>query len=354
MKNNAAQAPSLFQAYNHYFPIGAAITCRMIDDPAYAQLIRRHFNSITAENDMKPERVLSRQATLASGDPIHAAFDFTLTDKILSFARDAGIGVRFHTLLWHNQTPRWFFTENWSDAQDAPLASPQTLLARLDAYIRAAMEHVNGQFPGVVYTWDVVNEAIEPDHGAPDLFRTKSLWYQILGEEFVFAAFRAARKYQVPGQRLCYNDFCTFVPEKKEAIKALLKRLLRENLVDDLGMQAHLQLDGFNIAMVEAAVKDYASLGVGLQATEMDIHCPGSDDASQQALAKAYGEYFGMLVRLRKDGCQMDGATFWGVTDADSWLHFFRRGASFPLLFTGEKETKPAFYAVLNAAETNI
>ena len=350
--NNALTAPSLRGAFGSVFKIGAAITPRMIFDSDYRALICRHFSSVTAENDMKPERLLDREATLKKGDFLRPVLNFALADKMLAFARENQIAVRFHTLVWHNQTPRWFFAENWDAAPDAPLATPDTLLARLEAYIQIVMEHVNSAFPGTVYAWDVVNEAIEPDQGAPGCYRTKSLWYQVLGESFVPAAFQAARKHQAPGQKLFYNDFSTFVPEKKEALTALLRKLRDENLVDGMGMQAHLQWDNLDAAACERAARAFSDLGLTLHITEMDIHCPFRDEAHQARLAQCYRDYFDMLLRLKRDGYDVESVSFWGVTDADTWLTYFRKEGSWPLLFTGNKDVKPAFDAVLEAAKS--
>ena len=352
--NNALTAPSLCGAFRNRFKIGAAITGRMTDDPDYRALIRRHFSSITAENGMKPERLLDREATLQKGDPIRPAFHFSPADQMLSFARENEIAVRFHTLAWHNQTPRWFFAKNWDNAPDAPLAAPEVMLARLEAYIQGVMEHVNSQYPGTVYAWDVVNEAIEPDQGGPGCYRTKSLWYQTLGENFVPAAFRAARKHQAPGQKLFYNDYSTFVPAKKEALTALLQKLRADNLVDGMGMQAHLQWDKMDIAACEQAARVFGDLGLTLHITEMDIHCPFRDEAHQAQLAQCYRDYFDMLLRLNREGYDVESVSFWGVTDADTWLTYFRKEGSWPLLFTGDKDVKPAFDAVLEASKRMI
>ncbi len=349
--NNALTAPSLWEAYRGRFRIGAAVTPRQLADPDTAALIRRHFDSLTAENDMKPERILDRAATLALNDPVRTAQDWTRADRMLAFAQAAGIGVRYHTLVWHNQTPRWFFAEGWSDAPDAPLVTAEVLQARLEAYIRDVMTHVNGRFADTVYAWDVVNEAIEPDHGAPGLYRTKSLWYQVMGPGFVPAAFRAARQWQAPGQKLFYNDFNTFQPVKRDALLDLLRLLKAEDLADGLGMQAHLQLDRMDVPACEAAARAYAGLGLALHVTELDIHCNSRDGEHQAALAAAYGDYFNMLLRLHGEGIPVESATFWGVTDADTWLRYFRKEGSWPLLFDENRDVKPAFEAVRTAPE---
>lgn len=230
--SKAAQAVSLPQVYKDLFTIGAAVTPRQLADPDYAALICRQFNSITAENDMKPMNILDYAGTLAIGDGIHTAQDYTRVDQMLTFARDHGIKVRFHVLCWHNQTSIWFFTKDWTDVPFEALKSGtakidfvdrETMLQRQEAYIHDVMTHVNTCFPGVVYCWDVVNEAIEPDQGAPGCFRTQSPWYKTIGEDFIAAAFRAARKYQAPGQLLFYNDYNCYQPVKRDAIIDLLK-----------------------------------------------------------------------------------------------------------------------------------
>ena len=349
--NDAWTVPSLGEAWKKHFLIGAAVTPRQLQDAKYQAMIKRHFTSLTAENGMKPERILDHAATVKTGDPIRAALVFSRVDDMLSFARKSGIAVRFHTLCWHNQTPRWFFARDWRTEEDAPLVEKDAMAARLRDYIRQVMEHVNGYFPGVVYAWDVVNEAIEPDHGAEGCFRTKSLWYQVMGPDFVSAAFRAARQHQAPGQKLYYNDFNTFQPVKRDAMISLLRSLTAEKLVDGVGMQAHLQWDAVDIAACETAARMFGDLGLALQVTEMDIHCPGQEEDKQQALARAYGAYFAMLRRLQRDGYTVESATLWGVTDGDTWLRYFRKEGSWPLLFTENKEAKPAFFAVLQEAE---
>ena len=348
---NALQCPSLFKAYEPYFRVGAAVSSFMTFDPAYRALIRRHYNSLTADNQMKPESVLDHAATLAQGDPFRAAVDFTRVDALMYFARDNGIAMRYHTLAWHNQTPGWFFSEDWSDSAEAKPAPKETMLKRLENYILDVMTHVNTKFPGLVYTWDVVNEAIEPENGAPGLYRTRSPWYKTCGEDFLPVAFRAARKGQAPGQTLCYNDYNAFEPVKRDAIIALLKKLQAENLVDTMGMQGHYVDGWMNVSLCEEAARAYAALGLKLQVTELDIHCNGDDEARMQKLAQLYGDYFAMLLKLKKEGVGIEAVTFWGVTDQDSWLTGFRRETSYPLLFSREKQAKPAYDAVMAAAK---
>ncbi len=349
---DALIAPSIGEAYREHFLIGAAVNAYVLRDERHGQMVRHQFTSLTAENEMKPERLLDREATLALGDPVCCVLHFDQADRILAFARESDIRVRFHTLVWHNQTPRWFFAEGWSDAPDAPLADAKTVLAREEAYILQVMEHVNTAFPGLVYCWDVVNEAVETTQGDQDGLRTRSLWYQTTGSAFLIHVFRAARKGQTEGQLLFYNDYDSYSPVKQEAILKLLKGLQTENLVDGMGMQTHMDISRWNLPAFEAGARKYAELGLTLHITEMDIHCPGADEESQAALAKAYGDFFAMLLRLQREGAKIGCATFWGVTDRFTWLRFFRKEESHPLLFNGDMQTKPAFDAVMDAVKS--
>ncbi len=347
---SALEAPSLCKAYEPYFRIGAALSSRLTADPELAEIICRHFSSVTADNQMKPYSVLDREATLAAGDPCHAAADFTRVDALLSFAKEHGLSVRYHTLAWHNQTPVWFFKAGWEDDMNAPSAPKDVMLKRLENYIADVMRHVNTAFPGVVYTWDVVNEAIEPMQEGPGLYRTRSPWFMTTGQDFLITAFRAARKNAAPGQTLCYNDYNAFEPVKRDAIIELLKTLQAENLVDTMGMQGHYVLDHLDIAACETAARAYAALGLKLQVTELDIHCNSDDEAHVQKLTGLYRDWFAMMKKLSLEGIDIEAVTFWGVTDADSWLPGFRREPSYPLLIAADRSVKPAFEAVIAAA----
>ena len=354
---NALTAASLCKAYEPYFAIGAAINSWNTLDPDYAAFICRHFNSITAENEMKPMHVLDYQKTLEIGDGVNTAQNFEKVDMLLSFAQKNGIRVRYHVLNWHGQTPLWFYTEGWQDIpfqtvrekgfEGLPFVRKDVMLKRQEAYIRDVMTHVNTCFPGVVYCWDVVNEAMDPVQGAPGGYRVKSPWYQVLGEEFIPAAFRAAKKYKAPDQLLIYNDYDCYLEDKLEAILGVLKKLQAENLVDGMGMQGHLTMESPSVEMCEKAARAYGALGIKIQATELDIHCTKNDEAGQKALADKYAAYFDMLLRLKREGIDVNSVSFWGLTDKDSWLPGFRRSESYPLLFTGEMDTKPAYDAVI-------
>lgn len=338
--------PSLKDFYADDFRIGFAAAPHWLFRPEYDGAIRKHASTLTAENCMKPEAILDRAATLAGGSERRAAIHDAQARPMMDYAQANGIPLRFHTLVWHNQTPRWFFTRGWSDAPDAPLADQETMAARLEHYIADVMEHFNAAWPDVVYAWDVVNEVIEPDHQAPNLFRTKSLWYQILGEDFVPLAFRAARKHQRAGQKLFYNDFNVAMPNKTPAVLALVNRLNDEGLIDGVGFQTHIGLDYPDFRDYEQAVRDFSALGMTIQATEMDIRVPSAAPDAQMQLAIRYRDYFAMMRRLHDEGVDVDSITLWGLCDDHSWLMGWN-GPTYPLLFDGLLRPKAAFFGAM-------
>jgi len=201
-----------------YFEFGVAIEPSSVDNITEANLIRRHFSSLTAENVMK----------WSSLQPTEGTFRFDNADKIVSFALVNGMTVRGHTLCWHQQVPNWIFLE------DGVTASKEKVLARLRNHITTVVTH----FKGKVKAWDVVNEAI--DDGSNNYKATK--WYNICGEDYIFEAFRTARAAD-PDAKLLYNDYSATQPTKRDKIYSLLQKLQNENLVDGVGMQGHWNID---------------------------------------------------------------------------------------------------------------
>ena len=335
---------SLKKVFQPYFPVGAAVPGSIFERPAALRAIREQYASLTCENDMKPEALLDeaenrREPARYDRAP---ALCFDRARRTLNFAKENGIGMRGHTLVWHNQTPRWFFAQNYSSSPDAPLADRETMLARLEGYIKGVLGFVQEEYPGVVYAWDVVNEAI--DGGA----LRSSLWTETVGADFVVQAFRFARKYAAAGVSLFYNDYDTFLPEKREAIcETILKPLLAEGLVDGMGMQSHLQLEEPKAEDYRAAVRRYGALGLQLQVTELDVFTPDTSEAAMERLALRYRSIFSILLEEKKAGAaNVTGVTFWGVQDEESWLTGFRRQPCRPLLFERGFRPKTAYQAV--------
>jgi endo-1,4-beta-xylanase len=319
-----------FYPPDEYFYMGVAIPTSFIDNQKKVNLIRRHFNSVTADNDMK----------WSSLQPLEGNFNFSNADKIVDFAQANGLKVRGHCLCWHNQVPSWIFRDQQTTA------SKELVLQRLRTHITTVMTH----FKGKVYAWDVVNEAI--DDGS-SVYRN-SQWYAICGEDFIFEAFKTARAAD-PDAKLFYNDYTAIDPTKRDKIYSLLVKLDEQNLVDGMGLQGHWNTSYPSNSLINDAINKYKSLGLEVQVTELDVSVYTSNSDPQSAytdnLAQkqsiAYGRYFDAF-RTFKDA--ITGVTFWGLADDYTWLDNFPVAGrkNYPLLFDVNLDPKPAYFEAID------
>ncbi len=342
------ELPVLAQVLEGSFKTGVALSAEDIKNPLKAKLVASQFNSITCENEMKADFTLDREATLKRGEEKYPVVNMKRAETALNFAKENGLTMRAHTLVWHSQTPRWLFTVGFQDSAEAPLVSREVMLARMENYIKQEMEYVNTHYPGVVYAWDVVNEAIETGDGQENGIRTKNnLWYEVLGEDYVELAFTYARKYTAEGQKLFYNDYGTYDKTKMFAVYKLLEKLKEKGLVDGIGMQDHIQLSSPTVLDYQYAVNKYAELGIELQVTELDIDMKENSEEAQEKLGTRYKNIMAVLLNSVKKGkANITSVTFWGLTDDRSWLNN-ADGASYPLLFDKELKPKKAYFGVL-------
>ena len=337
---------NLKTAYEPYFKIGAAISRKNLNTPANMKLLTAQFNSFTCENDMKPMFFLDKDVN--KDDPgkydLVPALTFEHARPYLEFAKENKIAMRGHTLVWHNQTPKWFFHEKYNE--NYPLADRDTILKRLESYIHGVLDFVQTNYPGVIYAWDVVNEIV--DEGD---FR-RSIWTKTVGEDFFIKAFEYARKYADPDTELFYNDYETAEPWKRDfIIDKVLKPLMEKKLVDGMGMQSHLLMDHPDLSVYRTALEMYGALGIKINITELDMHNADPGEDSMHKLALRYREFFDIYLDAKKSGkANITSVTFWNLLDEDSWLSGFRGETSYPLLFKGKCEAKEAYYAVLEAA----
>lgn len=339
--------PAIKDVYQELFSIGVAVGTHDVLQEYKLDVILQQFNSMTCGNEMKADSLLDRRATLESGTEESPVINFSRADIILSFAQEHGIAMRGHTLVWHSQVPRWFFTVKYSDDASAPFVTKEVMLSRMDSYIRQVMEYTNETYPGVIYAWDVVNEAIETGDGHERGLRTKdSLWYQVIGEEYIEKAFEYARAYAAEGQTLFYNDYNEFVLKKRFAIINLVKDLKEKGLIDGIGMQSHLQMSDPSLIDYEETLKKYGELGLEIQVTELDVDALDNSEETQAKLAKRYKQLFYTYKRLKESGeANITNITIWGLSDDGSWLN--DETASYPVLFTQLLEAKPAFYGAI-------
>lgn len=334
-----AAAKGLKDYYHKYFPVGVAVSPQSLKDAKQARLIVSQFNSITPENAMKM-------------GPIHPEenrYNWREADSIVAFAQANGLKVRGHNLCWHEQTPKWMFTD-----KEGKLVSKAVLLQRLKSHI----ETVVGRYKGKIYAWDVVNEAIDDDSSK---FLRNSLWYQICGEDFIFKAFEYAHAAD-PKAVLFYNDYNTERPEKRERVYRLLKKLVDVGIpVHGIGLQAHWSLFEPNQQDLINTIEKFASLGIKVQVTELDMSVYPWEKNSREKLAgepdeftadkelaqvKQYAMVFNVFRKYRK---VITGVTFWNISDQHSWLDEYpvKGRKNYPLLFDQNLKPKKAYSEVI-------
>ncbi|MNO26569.1 Endo-1,4-beta-xylanase B [compost metagenome] len=328
MTQASRSLPALHELFRDAFKIGAAVSTDILS--AQAPFVARHFNSITAENVMKPEEV----------QPQEGVYTFAAADRIFEFAEANQIGVRGHTLLWHNQTGDWMFR----NSAGGP-CTREELLSRLQTHIHTVV----GRYRGRAYAWDVVNEAIEDKSGQ---YLRDTKWLEILGEDYLREAFEIAHQAD-PEALLFYNDYNETDPVKRDKIYRLVRSLLDQNTpVHGIGMQAHWNIYGPSIDDIRSALELYVSLGVRIHITELDLSMFRFEDKRTDLKAPTdemlrlqedrYAEIFALLLEYRK---AIDSVTFWGVADDYTWLDGFpvRGRKNWPFLFDEHRQPKASF-----------
>lgn len=338
--------PALGDYYAGHFAMGAAIDTQYNN---YASVLTKHFNSVTAEDQMKFEAL----------QPSEGNFSYGTADQMVNFATNNGMAVRGHALVWHRQTPSWVYS-----------GSPDQVLSRMRNHISNVMQH----FQGKVAVWDVVNEAMMDD----GTLRTndeeagqESGWFGALGESYIAEAFIAARAAD-PTAKLFYNDYYNYHPVRREAIYNMLAELLAEGVpIDGVGLQTHLNLEPGTdpneqsyhqtVANLEEAILMYSSLGLDVQITEVDLslYLRGitytSDmfytpqNVTPEIFEQQAERYRGFFDMFREHSDLISSVTFWGISDDNTWLSEFDSGRQdFPLLFDAQQQPKPAFWAVVD------
>lgn len=339
-KEAATSEKGLKDYYKNYFPVGVAVSPRSLNGPE-AELIRTHFNSLTAENVMKMGLI----------HPEENRYDWEPADQIVNFAQANGMKMRGHTLCWHNQAPGWIFKDEQGND-----VSKEVLLKRLKDHITEVVT----RYKGKVYAWDVVNEVIDDDDSR--YFR-ESKWYQICGEDFVVKAFEYAHAAD-PDAKLFYNDYNTEMPGKREKIYRMLKQLKDAKVpVHGVGLQAHWHLpDDPSEQELRNSIEKYSSLGLEIHITELDVSIYKGESGRREKRPDETGEYtpemeqqqmalYKMVFEVfREHTDKITSVTFWNVSDRYSWLDNFpvRGRKNHPLLFDTNLQPKKAYWEVVN------
>lgn len=400
---------SILEAYSDIFPyLGncANYGNGQLTNEKTSAFIKKHFNSFTLENEMKPSYVLGYSATKISKEqatkkgytiPDNYTEDyvpqlnFDTLDKVLQVAYDNNLKMRGHTLVWHSQTPEWFFREGYTVGQKADgsenYVTPEVMNLRMEWYIKTVLEHYTGEnspYKDLFYGWDVVNEevnnggrgyrtekvsAIEPlsqsTHGS------KSSWWAVYqSNEYIINAFRFANKYAPADLELYYNDYNESDSSKVKDIVTLLTDVKEAEgtRIDGMGMQGHYKLSDPKLSDIEKAIRAYAAVVGQVQFTELDMKA-STDITSEEVLAEEYEKqaehYHDIYMLLQKldaeDGIEIGGITFWGTVDKYSWLQSRSSvgGGSdgllpqCPLLFDSNYRVKPAYWAFVDYSMVN-
>jgi len=336
------QAKGLAELYQENFPIGIALSGYILQNTEqYGQVILENFNSITCENEMKPDSLLDQAASQANLEDayLHAAVHFDNCMPAVKFASEHGMKIRFHTLVWHSQTPKWFFTEDYTD--EGRLVDRDVMLARMENYIADVLGYFQENYPGLVYAVDVVNEAFDVGDGDETGIRmNKNLWYETVGADYYYQAFVFARKYASKDMKLFYNDYGCM--DKADLILEHLARAREEGLIDGIGMQSHLSTDDKIQHKFMLAVKKFCDAGYEVQATELDIGVKEDSDSAFLLQGRKYRSFFKNMKALQEEGYPVTGITVWGLNDDLSW----RRDEKC-LLFDGDMNPKNAYLGAM-------
>ncbi|CAK4610162.1 unnamed protein product [Aphanomyces euteiches] len=284
----------------------------------YGTIIPDNFNLLVAGNGMKWD----------AHERSKGVFDFSTSLKLIAYAKQNGMKMRGHCLVWHNQMPRFYCSNFVNNGCTATTLTSAQLLQVIETRMQKTFAALNDP---TIIAWDVLNEAVADDGSG----LKHDVFYNVIGPDYVAKIFTLARKYAPPGVKLFYNDYnCEATSAKSNQCFKLVSDLKAKGLVDGMGFQMHLSTkygENSQIGGQAALFKRYSDIGVTIHVTEMDV---GSSDFTLQA------QWYGKVATNCQQNPMCEAFVVWGVTDRDSW-----RPGSTPLLFDSNLKKKPAFNA---------
>ncbi len=327
--------------------VGVAIDSRETTGSA-AELVTRHFDQLTSENYMKPEAWYAPDGSFVTANPE--------SDALMDFASENDLDVYGHTLVWHSQTPAFFFTGADGQPLTSSPADQQVLKDRMRTHIFAVAEYLSDGWGGFgsdgnpIVAFDVVNEVVSDGSEFSDGLR-RSEWYRILGEQFIDLAFQYAdeafnEEYAAPGAdhpvTLFINDYNTEQAGKQARMVALVDRLIaRGAKVDGVGHQFHVSL-ATPVQNLEAAIVAFEGKGLVQAVTELDV-TTGTPLTESKLIDQGY-YYRDAFRSFRAHADELFSVTVWGLTDGRSW----RATSGAPLAFDDDLQAKPAYYGIVD------
>ena len=344
-RNQQAEEPTGYKdTYKGYFSVGVALNFRNIASPEQMAIVKKNFNSVTAENAMKPGEI----------HPKEGVWNWAGADSIANWCRQNGIKMRGHCLAWHSQFANWMFT----DKKGKPVTK-EVFYERLRDHIH----QVVNRYKDIVYAWDVLNEAIADGDGrkmpwmkeAPSPYR-KTAMMDLCGEEFIVKVFQFAREAD-PSVKLFYNDYNAADPAKRDRIYNMVKKMKAMGApIDGIGMQGHYNIYGPSMEDFEAAIKKYSEIVDEIHITELDLRT--NEEMGGQlrfSLGKSYNvpehiktlhqaQYENLFRVMRRHKDVITNVTFWNLSDADSWIGV----NNYPLPIDKDFKYKKVYYAIKN------
>lgn len=330
------------KVYEEYgMKAGTCISDHIITQSKFSEHIIENYNSVTMENDMKPDYTLNKEKSIEANDIV---VEFSpKAQKMLEWAKINNIPVRGHTLVWYSQTPQWIFYEDFDTTK--PLVDRDTMLKRMESYIKQVFEQLDSLgYLDLFYAYDVVNEGIMEDGSYRDCN-----WKQIIGDDYIWYAFYYTDKYAPEAVKLYYNDYNEQF--KTEHIVKLAKSLVDESgrsLIDGIGCQGHLYTKD-SIDSYMKTLKAFSELGLDVQITELDISLGEWTNilAPTKENLIAQGKYYYDLISRIAEGnkagiTNVSAITFWGISDGNSW-----RSDRNPLLFDKMLKPKYAYFGAI-------
>lgn len=351
------------------YKFGTCISIDTVQNTAYQEMVKKDYNTITATNEFKAYSLLSQVQSMKANKPM---MNYERADMIAEFAQANGIGIRGHVLVWDAYMKDWFFREGFR--KDGAVVSKDVMEERLRSYITDVITHFETKYPGVVYCWDVVNEAVAD--GANEWVQgnsyhlrktrggVKNMFYETLGEDYVLFAFKCAREtVNSLGAdiKLFYNDYSTFYANKRGAICRLIKYLNKdEKLCDGVGMQGYIGgygrqegcLNANDLVQIKQSIKMYSDLGVEVQLTEVAVRNYKNDESTMKKHALFCAKLIYAVQEAVLEGANFTGLTIWGIKDNP---HLKERDYSYKMngpycgLYDNDLQPKESYYEVYNA-----
>ena len=366
-------------AAQHGFKIGICLSPIQLNDTGYLKILSSQFNTTTCTNETKAYSLLDQRASQNSEDGM-PRMNYAMADRMIGWAQENGVGVRGHVLTWDAYMTEWFFHEEYNN--NKPIASREVLLARLESYITQVVTHFETEYPGVIYCWDVVNEAMgdsPAEYAAGDARHIRTMrngapnpFYSYIGDDYVEYSFLYARNaVEALGAdiHLFYNDYNMLYPDKRGAAKDLVKSINsfaqdekgeNRRLIDGIGMQGYMGGYGEQagcladdlISNTHASILAFADLGMEVQITEMALR--NYEESRQAEHAAFYGKMFEMLRNVNTETGRnvLTGITIWGVNDVTPNpmnLYTWKLNGTFAGILTEKGEIKTSFDAMYDA-----